>query len=628
MKGQVYPVLDVFKKKHQFAVPAYQRPYQWDASLWQGLASDVAQLDTSPKSIAHWMGILLVSKEVEDGVFSSEVAGYKIIDGQQRTVTIRLWLAALAHHYHDKTGKQLPKLDSKSLSNIVVQESDRKAFELAINGAWRTDEAFTYLESRVLKAYVYFRFVLWLGDAAVREEEPVKIPKRFKKPNAEHLFESQWADFAEAQKLRGNGLPQGNPVDAKVLSKNTLERLSLFMVVHEPEKDEAEAVIFDTLNGMRMELAPLDHVRTHVFVRLKGFESKDFYRNAWEPAESRLRQIATLGIKSETAFIYDYLISRGEEAEQGKLKSAKGGSHFASMMNRRAKSAAEFETIIKDELIPNMLVWPVVVRANDEVVYDGETKRFSSRSLDLMTNIRDLTQGPANPLVLLYAVAYLQGKLTDSKQLESRLFAIENYLVRQIMGNRPLSPMRSQLMSVMSKISGNLDEEILVNALVEADWVTDSEIIDIAAKRDYSEIKSGAVCAIMRGIERKISGPGAQFFRFGSGEGEFSKEHIFPRKPERWKADLKIWGSSMDVMVALRETLGNLTFVTQEHNVKAGNGDFEKKLKTSRSEGSSPDLGINQGWVKKKKWTDSDIRERSRFLAEKATQYWPDLKSQ
>ena len=399
------------------------------------------------------------------------------------------------------------------------------------------------------------------------------------------------------------------------------------MVVHEPEKDEEEAVIFDTLNGMRMELAPLDHVRTHVFVRLKNFESKDFYKKQWEPAETRLRQIANYGLKSETAFIYDYLISRGEEGEQGKLKSAKGGSHFATMMNRRAKTTGEFEKLVREELIPNMLAWPVVVRANDEVVLDGETKTFSSRALELMTNIRDLTQGPANPLVLLYVVGYLQGKITDSKQLEARLFVIENYLARQILGGRPLSPMRSQLMTAMSKITGDLSQEKLEQALVEADWVSNQEITGLAVSRDYSEIKSGAVCAIMRGIERKLSGSGAQFFRFGSGEGEFSKEHIYPRKPERWRADLKSWGTSIESMNALRETLGNLTFVTHDHNVKAGNGTFDKKLKTSRTQGNSPDLGINQAWVKKRKWTESEVKERSKVLVAIAVAYWPDLKN-
>jgi hypothetical protein len=626
MRGEVHPVAEVFKKKRTYTVPAYQRPYQWDEKLWQGLVSDVAELESS-KAISHWMGILLVSRESDPGVFSPDVETFKIIDGQQRTVTIRLWLAALAHHYEDQSDKRLPKIEAKALAKVLVQESDRKAFDLAVSGAWRSDEAFSYLESRVFRAYIYFRYVLWLGSGAILEEEPIKALKRFKKPNSQHLFEAQWADFVEAQKKRESPIPTGAPVDAKALSKLTLERLSLFMVVHEPEKDEAEAVIFDTLNGMRMELAPLDHVRTHVFVRLKGFESKDFYKQQWEPAETRLRQIATLGIKSETAFIYDYLISRGEEGVQGKLKSAKGGSHFASMMNRRAKSVSEFEAIIRDELIPNMLVWPVVVRSNDEVKFDGETKRFSPRALDLMTNIRDLTQGPANPLVLLYAVGFLQGRITDPKQLEARLFAIENYLVRQIMGGRPLSPMRSQLMAAMSKIAGDLGQEKLEAALVEADWVSDEEILLIAISRDYEAIKSGAVCAIMRGIERKISGSGAQFFRFGSGDGEFSKEHIYPRRPDRWKTDVKAWGTTLESMNRLRETLGNLTFVTQEHNVKAGNGTFERKLKTSRTEGNSPDLGINQGWVKKKKWTESEIKDRSKLLAEKATQYWPDLKA-
>jgi hypothetical protein len=315
----------------------------------------------------------------------------------------------------------------------------------------------------------------------------------------------------------------------------------------------------------------------------------------------------------------------GESEHQGTIKTAKGGSHFATMLNRlNLKTSADYQTFIRDEMIPYMNAWPVVVRFQDHFTTPSGSKSIEDVSLKTMSNIKDLSQGPANPLILHLLVGYSRDLLTAG-QLQTCLELIENYVARQFLGDKALSPLRSKLMGVTAKLAGSFDPENLKAALLSSGWVTDKEIYAVIERRDWSEIKTSAIAAVMRGAERKISGPAFKFFRHGNQSGQFSLEHIYPRNPTKWKNDLRVWGADSTEMDSLRETLGNYAFVTPEHNSKVGNSEFAKKLVTSRMEDLSPDLGINKSWVKKQKWTPSDIRARSRLIAEKALSYWNDF---
>lgn len=566
------------------------------------------------------MGILLTSQE--SATFGKTV--HRIIDGQQRSVTLRIFLAALEHHLSENFGKTHPRLGKSKLAQIDVQESDARAFELALDGEWRSPEAYRLMDSRILKCYTYFRFMLWLGEEQLGEEEPIIQLKKFKYMDTDLPYEKQWEQVVASKLSHAIGSPICDEKAIKRLVTSTLESLTLFMVMHEPTKDEPEAVIFDTLNGMRMELAPLDHVRTHVFVRIDDFEDQTIYKNLWEPAEMKLRQISNQGVKAETAFVYDYLIAMGESEHQGTIKTAKGGSHFATMLNRlNLKTSAEYQTFIREQMIPYMNAWPVVVRFQDNLNTPSGSKTIDEMSLKTMSNIKDLSQGPANPLILHLLVGYARDLLT-SGQLQTCLELIENYVARQFLGDRALSPLRAKLMGVTARLAGSFEPETLKAALLSSGWVTDKEIFAVIERRDWSEIKTSAIAAVLRGAERKISGPAFKFFRHGNQQGQFSLEHIYPRNPAKWKNDLRVWGSDPNEMDSLRETLGNYAFVTPEHNSKVGNSEFAKKLVTSRMEDLSPDLGINKSWVKKQKWTPADIRARSRLLAEKALSHWID----
>ena len=512
MDGTNKRIAEILHQGNHYVVPSYQRNYQWSEERWQSLVSDILVAATSADNAApHWLGILLLSQstDVIHPGFDGRI-DYEVIDGQQRLTTIALWVAALVHHSQENGQPIEYNLDQ--ISKISVQESDKPAFAIALSNKWRENQNFGEQEHQIIRAYSYFRFLIWLGQEAIAEEDPIKFPK-FKKPNSEIKFEDQW--LAHISSKNGSSIPRGAPVDVLDLLRSTLTKVSIFSLIHNPVIDETQAIVFDTLNGKRQELEPLDHVRNSLFVRIENLEAKDIYRRNWYPAETALRAVSIKNMKPGKAFIYDYVISKGEKKRQKNINANRGASHFATM-TKRILSTTPLTDFIKKDLVPAMLTWQVVVRAEDKFMLDGVQVRFSTEALEHMTNIRDLSVGPANPVVLHYATGYALGKITND-ELISRLFLLENFLVRQILGGRAMSPLRARLMDLMGAIDGDYSIEKLRKCLFAADWVSDAELLkDVTTHSLYESGTPKSIGAIFRGVERQLSGPGFMKFVIGN----------------------------------------------------------------------------------------------------------------
>lgn len=72
-------------------IPRNQRKYVWDKTNWSDLLSDIKFIVDNPSNAEHFLGsIVLRSEDTLSGIEK-----FSIIDGQQRTITIILFLLAL-----------------------------------------------------------------------------------------------------------------------------------------------------------------------------------------------------------------------------------------------------------------------------------------------------------------------------------------------------------------------------------------------------------------------------------------------------------------------------------------------------------------------------------------------------
>jgi hypothetical protein len=601
-----------------YSIPPYQRQYAWTEELWQALIHDVLLIDTAPPSDPpHWMGILLLT--TDDSVKfpdDDSLSNYSVIDGQQRLVTLIIWLSALYHHAIDN-GQEV-NFDLSKMAKANVQKVDQLPLRIVLENRWLDGKSASLHESRVLKAYNYFRFVLWLGDSALLEEQPIKVPK-LKPLEAGKTLEEYWVKYLDSK--AGREIQRGTISKSKSLIEATRSRLIITTLIHEQRIDEPQAVIFDTLNGRRTPLEPLDHIRNSIFVRLEPSLATDVFDNYWEPTESVIRDLRMAKQNPGVNFLYDYVISKGEKKRQGTINKARGAAHL-NKMTRNLKDAdlAEF---LRTDLLVSMATWPVVVRHRDSVISHGIEISISKQVREYLSSIRELSSGPANPLVLLYLASHVSGKLSE-KDLIERLALIENYLVRLILSNEPLSPLRSKMMEICSYLQERIDEMSLREALSKNGWVGNHALErDFAKRTMYEEAGPSALGAIFRGIEIQMSGSGAN--KFHVARDEYTIEHIYPRKSGRWENDLSNWKTDTKRMANYLDTLGNLTVVTQEHNSKVGNKPLADKQKFPKVLGSSAPLRIHSDWIEAPKWTEKEIEERSKTLLHFAIKRWPDL---
>jgi len=610
-------VLQVLGINSVYSIPPYQRQYQWSEDLWQALAHDVFITNNLPESEPpHWLGILLLTTE-ENVRFPNDVShtNYSVIDGQQRLVTLVIWLSAL--YWHAKDNNQEVNFDLKNLAALNVQKVDHVPLQIVLDNSWLDQTSEIFIDSQVLQAYVYFRFILWLGQDSLLEEQAIRVPK-FETPNSNQSIGEIWNKYLTSR--RGKNLKTSTPVEAQTLIDAT-NKLRVFTLIHEPGIDEPQAIIFDTLNGNRVQLEALDHVRNSVFVRLEATVASDIFNKHWEPAEHVLRHLKLKRQKPGINFIYDYVISKGEKKKQGTINKNKGASHFTRMTkNLKDQDLAEF---ITNDLVPAMRTWPVVVRQRNTIEIDGTQLEVDQRILESITTIRELSAGPVNPLVLLYLSALIRGDLSLNEAIV-RFKLIEGYLVRLILFNEPLSPLRSKMMDICGYIDEKLDQATLQSALISHGWVHNNDLsLNFESRNFYEEAGSSALGAIFRGIEIKLSGSGANKFKVA--KNHYTIEHIYPRRMEKWKKDLRVWRTSKEIMSPFLHTLGNLTVVTQSHNSKVGNKPLSVKQKFPNVEGSSAPLRLHKDWIKAKRWTQVEIKKRSLTLLDSVKEQWPDL---
>lgn len=594
-----------------FIIPPYQRPYGWGPDQLQGIVRDTAN---SSGQTAHWMGVMLTQSD-----HHASRASMHVLDGQQRLITLRLWLAALEH-------SSQPSEAFSVGATFKVSIADEEVFNDIVAGDWAKHIAVSGLNAKshpVLRAYSYFRYVLWLGDAALQSDDPIQLPN---------------ISFAQASKM-GSPFEEGAVIDfweatqAANISKNKNQiskteltspeilagrvkswNLSRFMC---GPSDEPPAQLFSTLNGPRLELDSFDHVRNSVFLEL-GQSAPEVFLSSWQPAERKLHAAKIDGIRAArtSMFVYDYLISAGESAHQGNLNLKKGAAHFSKHLTRLGLhgNPEKVERFLQGTLLPFVDYWLAAIGA--PVSPTGiRNKDIPQLARALLLNIRELSEGPPVPLVALFVKSWAENRLSD-RDLERNLHLVESFLIREVLARRALSPLRAKIMNVCGQLQGICDPGSVAR-IFRASAASDEEIRRLVSAPLYGHATPGRVLAILRGIERALSGNHAHVLSASA----FTVEHIYPQKPEKtWAVDIKNWGASTP-NAELTHSLGNLTAVTRNFNPKASNKALIKKQEALVNV-AEPPLELHATWRQSSTWGKRDIEDRGRLLLEKALEHW------
>jgi Protein of unknown function DUF262/Protein of unknown function (DUF1524) len=623
-------------------IPPYQRPYEWNRDRWQSLIRDIVEGLTTQRA-SHFIGVAITSESKPDCRSAKSPLLHRhvdIIDGQQRLLTLRIWLQAILDHSKD-FGQPL---DVK-FTNVYCQETDLEDWESVIDGSWITKYSNYRPEaSGLLHAYTYFRWILWLGQESMTEQEPDEIPKITKRQAVFSNFTelSHFWDESLERRSRNLGdqdtslrLSRSEQLECGKLLRATVDQLSL-LVLDVNSQDEDPADIFNALNGQRTEMFQFDHLRNFVFANINDADSRShLYNEYWKNVEREVvrQKISVKGSSALDTYLYDLLISLGEKKHQAVSKD-KTSRQFARYYNS-ARNQLGAIGVAEKLILPNLVSWTSVKKSGHPFVIGTKTFTLPEQTKTSLLTMEWMSSGPVVPLLLNVVNRYFYAQLPEL-DLNRGMKAVEGYLARYIISGQPLNPLRASIMTICARLGSTFSLEQLEELLRE-DKPNDSELkrkllpstsnrsdpyVDFG--RIYETRTSKQLLAIFQGIERKRAGEHCSNFLRENQEDALTIDHIYPQSPDRWRADLKKWELAQSPLEKRLHTLGNLAVVPKSINSEMSNERFNQK-KQILKENAFVKLEVNSEWQTDSisEWRPDLIDQRAESLLADFIEYYP-----
>jgi len=231
------PLLDGPK---QYVVPYFQRAYSWRRRQWTTLFDDILELYELNSLNSHFLGSMVLLAEHNE---ADPVPHTLVIDGQQRMVTLSLFLAAIRdvvrtsdHDFADRIHAAYLVNTAQDGVKVVATHTDRDTYATVVRDA----------------------------------KEPAASPIR-----------DAYRTFREAiQEQVDKG------IDLDRLVHIVVSQLSFVAITLDAEDNPYR--IFESLNAKGMPLTQGDLLRNYFFMRLPPAEHERWYNTVWSPMQSRL----------------------------------------------------------------------------------------------------------------------------------------------------------------------------------------------------------------------------------------------------------------------------------------------------------------------------------------------------
>jgi uncharacterized protein with ParB-like and HNH nuclease domain len=250
----------------RYVLPPFQREYSWEKEHWDALLKDVFAIyeqydkefnpdDTNSKPPEHFLGSLVI---INDGNHKDIMETHKLVDGQQRLITISLLLCVL---------RNIVKEDNP---NLVIECN-----KLLVNNDHKLQGDIYY---KLLPTNKY-------GDReayqAIINEQEIPISVKSSIPSAyQYIFDEV------SKKIK---LERTHP--------RTIYRVIVqcFQVVYiSLTGNESPYKIFESLNAKGKDLSQADLVRNYIAMRLTFQDQEKVFDSHWSKIETLLQEKRTV----------------------------------------------------------------------------------------------------------------------------------------------------------------------------------------------------------------------------------------------------------------------------------------------------------------------------------------------
>ncbi|PGK52137.1 hypothetical protein CN918_30565 [Priestia megaterium] len=549
----------LMNQNHQMIIPIYQRVYAWKKEQCERLWLDIQEAAINETRKNHYTGTIyyIDDEDIGTGIDTSK---YLLIDGQQRTTTLSLFVIALCK-FIDSSKDKITKSKLYTYYLMNKEETGRDRYKLILS----TKDRDTYL-------------------ALLNEEEPpANASSRILK---NYNFFLQW--------IKSSGLS----VDMiyKGLQKITVINSRLERGIDDPQ------LIFEGLNSTGLKLSEAEKIKNYVFMSLPSREQEELYNKYWHKMESLFSEDEET--KLFDFFIRDYLtIKKGTIAKLDKLYEA---FRTYSIENRDEYNPTEH---LKD-WVKEMYMYAKCYAA---IYYATDENKDINRA---MLNINRLNSEVAYPLLLQVYYDYHIQKALTANEVVSIFECVDSYLFRRSICELPTHSLSTTFASLVKEI----DEYDYANSVIctlltkpkKQRFPNDDEFVHALTHNQLYGTRKPLKTLFYR-LEnngRKEYVPTEQY----------TIEHIMPQNvnlSEEWKKALgEGW---KDTQLAYLHTLGNLTLTG--YNSELSDRPFAEKQQLEGGFKNSP-LRLNRSLATRLTWNEEEILKRANELANSALTIW------
>jgi len=249
-------IQQVLFSHRKFRVPRYQRSYAWEieqiTEFWNDLTTN-----TEP----YFLGSLVFCTESED-----QDGFIEIIDGQQRLITITIFIAALRDV-------------AKTIDVSVASRYQRQ--DIAIEDR-HGKESFRIIPDDPLTNY-FINHVQKADNDILQSAPKTPVENRVKK-NYEYLFEKVKEE-----------LNRFNSNDAKLSALDRLRNKVSNLIVIDVEiaREEDAYEIFETTNARGVDLSVSDLLKNLIFKKIQPGDDRDLAKEVWQDITNNVQATDT-----------------------------------------------------------------------------------------------------------------------------------------------------------------------------------------------------------------------------------------------------------------------------------------------------------------------------------------------
>jgi uncharacterized protein with ParB-like and HNH nuclease domain len=549
-----------------FAIPVYQRNYDWTLTQCRQLLHDIIETGKNEKINAHFIGSIVY---VHDDVYTaSGLTELTIIDGQQRLTTITLIYFALYR---------------------LAQQLDNQM-----------------LVSRIHKTYLINEFA--------PEAEKLKLkPTENNKEALRHILNSEdGEEFKGYSKIIENFNFFKNSITADNYEtiQRGLSKLIFIDIALDRQRDNPQR-IFESLNSTGLELSQADLIRNYILMGLSRTNQEKIYKSFWEVIEKNAKD-ETLNQTRVSDFIRDFLTLKNKE--------------IPNKSNVYVTFKENYPTATVDVLEENLSEIKSLSKFYNKLVNPkNEEDKAIRQQLEF---INKLEVNVAFPFLMKVYEDY-SNEVINKQIFISVLALTQSFTFRRFIVGLPTNALNKIFMSLYDKVEQDnylfsIQKSLLLRSGVQR-FPRNTETINALKEKDVYNIKSKNRTYLLERLENYQNNEPVVI----EGNTDITIEHIFPQNPDpKWKIELGNEEYNY-IKENYLNTIGNLTlsgnngklgnkYFTEKQVMNDDNK--EQGYKFSR-------LWLNRDIKTLSKWDRTEIENRANVIAERFLHIWqyPDI---